>query len=316
LTALDYLPVFEGRAREIRRKYEAGGSLAAVYQELRGARIEVPVRTPEQIRARLVEALSVPRIGPLAKALFGEDAEARWPALLAGLDAAAQSRSTGAGAFRLPLADEPPSPRQLQLWTLLLNKAAPAGAGPSGVLYRTGGEVPCGVVFFRDVRPEDVLLFHPAAAPTDFVEEIPPPVVRRSAPEEEASPPAAIAAGPPGEAASPAAIATAPAAEAALQVESAPPVAAVPPEEAASPEEPPRPETEAVAAGPPESPPGAAPAEVPAAEAPIALPTPPDAEAAVSPESAATLPEPPVAEPKAPTPAGWDLPLATLLGSD
>ena len=58
LTALDYLPVFESRAREIRRKYDAGGSLAAVYQELRGARIEIPVRTEEQIRARLAEALA------------------------------------------------------------------------------------------------------------------------------------------------------------------------------------------------------------------------------------------------------------------
>ena len=82
LTALDYLPVFESRAREIRRKYDAGGSLAAVYQELRGARIEIPVRTEEQIRARLAEALARSRVGPLATALFGRrrgDAMGRSP---------------------------------------------------------------------------------------------------------------------------------------------------------------------------------------------------------------------------------------------
>jgi type VI secretion system ImpM family protein len=301
LTALDYLPVFEGRAREIRRKYDAAGSLADVYQELRRARIEVPVRTPEQIRARLAASLSTPRVGPLARALFGQDAEARWPALLAGLDAAARRASDGAGAFRLPLADEPTAQRQLQLWTVRMTRASSEGTGPSGLLYRTGGEVPCGVVFYRDVRPEDILLLHPGAAPTDFVEEIPPPVLQ-SAPQEEA--------------ASPAAITTAPAPEAAPQVEPAPPVAAVPPEETIPPEEPPRSETEAVAAGAPESPPGAAAAEVPTAEAPVPPPAPPNAEAAVSPASAATLPEPPTGEPKAPVPAGWDLSLATLLGSD
>ncbi|MGE5717286.1 MAG: type VI secretion system-associated protein TagF, partial [Acidobacteriota bacterium] len=69
LTALDYLPVFESRAREIRGKYDAGGSLAAVYQELRGARIEIPVRKEEQIRLRLAEALAHSRIGSLATAL-------------------------------------------------------------------------------------------------------------------------------------------------------------------------------------------------------------------------------------------------------
>ncbi|MGE5347561.1 MAG: type VI secretion system-associated protein TagF, partial [Acidithiobacillales bacterium] len=174
LTALDYLPVFEGRAREIRRKYEAGGSLAEVYQELRGARIGVPVRTEEQLLSLLGESLSTPRVGPLARALFGEEAVERWPALLTGLDGVARRGGDGAGAFRFPLADEPSPLRQLQLWTVRMTRASPAGIGPSGVLYRTGGEVACGVVFYRDLRPEDILLLHPAAAPTDFVEEIPP----------------------------------------------------------------------------------------------------------------------------------------------
>jgi type VI secretion system ImpM family protein len=175
LTALDYLPVFESRAREIRRKYDAGGSLAAVYQELRGARIEIPVRKEEQIRVRLAEALARSRVGPLATALFGDDAATQWPALLSGLDAAARSPTAGAAAFRLPLADGTPPLHQLKLWTVRLVKASPAGASPTGVLYRTGGELPRGVLFFRDARAEDILLLHPAAIPTDFVEEIPKP---------------------------------------------------------------------------------------------------------------------------------------------
>jgi type VI secretion system ImpM family protein len=179
LAALDYLPVFEKRAREIRRKYDAAGSLAAVYQELRGARIEIPVRKEEQIRLRLSEALARSRIGHLATALFGDDAATQWAALLSGLDTAARSPTAGAAAFRLPLADEAVPLHQLQLWTIRLTKFSQSGAAPTGVLYRTGGTMPCGVIFFRDARAEDILLFHPAAIPTDFVEEIPKPAGRK-----------------------------------------------------------------------------------------------------------------------------------------
>ncbi len=175
LTALDYLPAFESRALEIRRKYEAGGSVTDVYQELRGARIEVPVRTQKQIRLRLAEALARPCVGPFAAALLGPDAPARWPAFLAGLDAAARRPAAGAAAFRIPLGDLTPPLDQMKLWAVRLMQASPSGAVPAGVLYRTGGAKPGGVLFFRDVRAEDILLLHPEAIPTDFVEEIPPP---------------------------------------------------------------------------------------------------------------------------------------------
>ncbi len=181
LTALDYLPVFESRAREIRRKYDAGGTLAAVYQELRGARIEIPVRPQKQIRERLADALARSRVGPLATALFEDDAATQWAALLSGLDAAARRPTAGAAAFRLPLADETSPLEQMKLWTVRLAQASASGAVPAGVLYRTGGAAPRGVLFFRDARAEDILLLHPEAIATDFVEEIPPPSRRTQA---------------------------------------------------------------------------------------------------------------------------------------
>src|SRR5512141_16925 len=239
LTALDYLPVFETRAREIRRKYDAGGSLAAVYQELRGARIEIPVRKEEEIRVRLAEALARSRVGPLATALFGSDAATQWAALLSGLDTAARSPAAGAAAFRLPLADGTPPLHQMKLWTLRFAKTSPAGAGPVGVLYRTGGELPRGVFFFRDVRAEDILLFHPEAIPTDFVEEIPKPAPRT--PAESVTEPALAVDAPatippatsmPATEAPPTAVAPppepAPPAEASLSSEAAPPAATPP----------------------------------------------------------------------------------------
>ncbi len=285
LAALDYLPVFEDRAREIRRKYDAGGSLAAVYQELRGARIEVPLRTQEQIRARLAEALARSRVGPLATALFGEDASTKWTELLSGLDAAARSPTAGAAAFRIPLADETAPLHQMKLWTVRFTRAVPAGAGPTGVLYRTGGEAPCGVIFFRDAKAEDILLLHPAAIATDFIEEIPKSGRRRGT--EAASGPAtavdAPATNPPAAEAS--VTDTAPSAPDATKA--APAEAAPPPEPASPAEKAPPPET----APGPEPPPveeilllgAAAPAAevrpsplpaAPAGEAPSEAPTP------------------------------------------
>ncbi len=309
LTALDYLPVFESRAREIRRKYDAGGSLAAVYQELRGARIEIPVRPEEHIRARLAEALARPRVGPLATALFGDDASAQWAALLSGLDAAARRPTAGAAAFRLPLDGEKAPLDQLKLWTVRLTKASPAGAGPTGVLYRTGGEAPRGVIFFRDARAEDILLLHPAAIPTDFVEEIPPPA-RRVAEPEAAARPAAI---------EPASVGTAP------PLEPKPPVEPILPPKAAPPAGPPPAEeilvlgaaagtAEAGPTGPlPEAAHDVVP-DAPAVPEKPAVPEPPAAPAPAAPAVDATPPAPSPPVPLAQAePAGWDLPLASLL---
>jgi type VI secretion system ImpM family protein len=340
LTALDYLPVFEGRAREIRRRYDAGGALAAVYQELRGARIDVPVRAPEQIRSRLAESLSASRVGPLARSLFGGEAAERWPALLSGLDGAARRAGTGAGAFRFPLADEPAPLRQLQLWTVRLTRASPARTGPLGVLFRTGGEVPCGVVFYRDLRPEDILLLHPGAVPTDFVEEIPAPS-RRHETAEDSVPSALVGpvhAGDPAPPASPTPSAP-----------EAPPAVPAPTESAPSPATASA-APEPAAGEPSEAPPAAAPETVLAAEVPgpealsqdeparvpeAAAPAPESPSPEATPPAAVTTdlltiarapdvqetpslptPEEPAEPPAPPEPEGWDQPLAALLGSD
>jgi type VI secretion system ImpM family protein len=373
LTALDYLPVFESRAREIRRKYDAGGALAAVYKELRGARIEVPVRKEEQIRVRLAEALSRSRVGPLATALFGSDAPTQWAALLSGLDAAARSPTAGAAAFRLPLANEAVPLHQLKLWTVRLTKASPSGAAPTGVLYRTGGAEPRGVFFFRDARAEDILLFHPEAIPTDFVEEIPPPGRRTQAEpadEHEAATKPVAATAPaatepavvkPAEPAVPRPLESGPSVETTLPSKAAPP-AGVPaveeirlgaaartdevlpagpanavPEAPAAPEIPAVQEPPATLEAPAVSDPPAVPQAPAVPEIPAVLDPPATPEAPAVPENPAVLdppavpqapavpaPDAPVADasPPAPSPpaplpqaepAGWDLPLASLL---
>jgi type VI secretion system ImpM family protein len=293
LSALDYLPVFETRAREIRRKYEAGGALADVYQELRGARIEVPVRSQKQIRVRLADALARDRVGPLATALFGADAAVRWPALLAGLDAAARHPAAGAAALRLPLAEGSGPLDQLKLWTERLTKAS--SVAPTGVLYRIGAAAPCGALFFRDARAEDVFLFHPGAIPTDFVEEI--PATAHRTPAEAVAEPMAMQ-----PAAAEPAVAPPPLEE--IRLGAAVRTVEVPPAGLAAP---------AVLS---------AASEVPVVpESPVApeLHTIPESPASLSPpvQAADTSPPvpPPTASPAGAEPAGWDLPLASLLES-
>ncbi len=367
LTALDYLPVFESRAREIRRKYDAGGTLAAVYQDLRGSRIEIPVRPQKQIRLRLSDTLARSRVGGLARELFGEDAETQWAALLSALDGAARRPTAGAAAFRFPLADETSPLDQMKLWTFRLAQASPSGAVPAGVLYRTGGAALRGVFFFRDARAEDILLLHPEAIATDFVEEIPPrsrrpraerseqaAVVAESAPAGTVSAPPAPAAGPPKAAAIPP-FAPGPPAESIPPSGSVPTVAPALVEEirlgaavrtddvpCAAPEPPAAPEPSValeppVAAGAPAVPEPLAPeplapeplapealAPEPPAPEPPAAPEPPPGSTAIAESiaiSAAPVPDGGTT-PRAPTepvppppsePAGWDLPLASLL---
>ncbi len=278
LAALDYLPVFESRARAIRRKYDASGSLAEVYQELRGARIEIPVRPLRQIRLRLAESLSRARVGALASALFEEDAATRWAALLSGVDAAARRPASGAAAYRVPLAEGMVPLDQLKLWAVRLLEASAAGTAPTGILYRAGGEAPRGVMFFRDARAEDILLLHPEAIPTDFVEEIPATEPLKSEPS--AAPTEAVS----------------PDSEAPPTVEPAPTVDASPP-----------PVEEILllgaAARPQEGP-------VAGAEAPSEPPAAPDPSNAPAPGTASAAPSAAAAPAGSP---GWDLPLASLL---
>jgi type VI secretion system ImpM family protein len=293
LSALDYLPVLETRAREIRRKYDAGGSLAEVYQELRGARIDVPVRKEEQVRLRLAEALAGPRVGGLARSLFENDAAARWPALLSGVDAAARHPAAGAAAFRLPLAEDAPLD-QLKLWTARLAIAS----APTGVLYRTNVEAPRGVVFFRDLRAEDILLFHPGPIPTDFVEEIPPGLAPAASPEPEPEPEPVQQPAPeaPRETAAPGVV------EEFLTLGAAADPTNVVPAPTAP--------TALTAPTPPTAPPTADP--TPASP----VPTPTESAAAEpipEPPAAVELPAPAPVLP--PDPAGWDLPLASLLAA-
>ena len=190
---------------------------------------------------------------------------------------------------------------------------------PTGILYRMGAAAPCGVLFFRDARAEDVFLFHPAAIPTDFVEEI--PATAHRTPAEAVAEPGAMQSAAAEPAVAPPPLEPGSTAEETSPSERFPPVGVPPLEEirlgAAA-------RTVEV---PPAAPAGAAP-DVSAASEVLVIP-----ESIVAPELHA-FPEPPASlirpvqaadtSPPAPLPtaspakvepAGWDLPLASLIES-
>jgi len=281
LTALDYLPAFEKRARDIRRRYATSGSLADVYAELRGARIELPMRPEDEVKARLTASLSIRSVGTLARALLGEEAPRRWNGFLSAVDGAPrQVGREGPGACRIPIAEELPPAAQLQLWSLRMAAASPRDGGPSGVLYRSDAEAPAGVLFFRDLREEDFVLLHPEALRYSGAADLVAPRIRPAPSVETMETPAA-----------------------------APAAAPAPPEPPPAPE--PAPEPAARAAEPAPEPPASEDATVPeraadAAGSGTALPPPAEAPPRVTDSDAAEAAPPAAGEPSGPEPSGGE----------
>lgn len=184
LVALSFLEVFEERAAYIRRTFVAGRTLASFYEGFRGARVEVPVKRPARILEEVEKEAKEVTLGDFAASLLGEGARGAWPRLLERLKAACSvSPGTGAGAVRIPLGNLIPASVQVQLWLAWLEgEGVLRSRAPSGALVCRSGGRSRAVVFFRDLRPEDVLLLHPEAADYEFVEEVVP-----------AAPPAAAA---------------------------------------------------------------------------------------------------------------------------
>lgn len=179
LSAADYLSQFEQKALEIRKRVQGGMSLSSFYQAYRGIKLELVVRSPKEVEAGLRAALERTPVSTFANSLFGEDeAPARWPPLLRGLSD--HAGNGGAAAVRIPLGERFPAGQQLQFWLLWLRGNGRGGEGVSGLLSQRAGPFARAVLFFRDVRPDDILLLHPERSDYDFVEELapsaPPPV--------------------------------------------------------------------------------------------------------------------------------------------
>lgn len=184
LSAADYLSQFEQKALEIKKRVQNGMSLSSFYQAYRGIKLDLVVKSPKDVEAGLRANLDGTPVSTFARSLFGdEEAPDRWPGLLKGLSE--HAGTGGAAAVRIPLGERLPAGQQLQFWYLWL-RAQGRSAEVCGLLSQRAGPFARAVLFFRDLRPDDVLLLHPERSDYDFVEELapvaPPPVVTGATP--------------------------------------------------------------------------------------------------------------------------------------
>src|SRR5262249_29762772 len=136
LAAVEYLALVEARARDIREKFGAGGSLASLYQTYRGASLGCPLKTRDQIPREVQASDAEIPLSTFAQSILGPPAATAWPALLEQVSGPSSER---VGAIRLPLGGALPRVRELEFWLLWIARQERTKRRPfCGVLYPNG----------------------------------------------------------------------------------------------------------------------------------------------------------------------------------
>lgn len=172
LPAAEYLDVMDRQAETIVSRFGANGSLAEFYKTYRGAEVDLPVKPRRRIAGEVRAEAERISISSFAGALCGAEAPVRWPLLLSRLRAAAeQTREDAPRAVRLPLSGALPRAREIQFWLLWLAGAV-RRLPPVGILSSVVPAPGRLVLFFRDLRAQDIFLLHPARASYPLVEDL------------------------------------------------------------------------------------------------------------------------------------------------
>jgi len=162
LTATESLEALDRQADAIGKDFGPGGSLAGFYRAYRGAELDLPVKPPKRIRREAHTDFERITISTFAQTLYGGEAPAKWPALLARLQTLAEEpRDEGPRAVRLPLSGAMTRTRELQFWLLWLAGRARRN-GVSGLLYAPSNTPSRVALLQRSLRPEDFFLLHPS----------------------------------------------------------------------------------------------------------------------------------------------------------
>jgi len=171
LTAVEYLSLLEARARDLREQYGSGASLASFHQTYRGASLDCPLKTRDQIRREIHESDPGVLLSTFAESILGADGASAWPSLLEELSRAS---SDGAGAIRLPLGGALPRHRELEFWLLwIAQQDRTRRRPPCGILYPSGAILGRTAIFFRELKAEDIFLLHSARVEGTDVFELP-----------------------------------------------------------------------------------------------------------------------------------------------
>lgn len=190
LTAVEYLSLLDTRCQDLRDRFGPGASLASLYQAYRGAQFDCPLKSRTQIEREARSGGSSVALSEFAEAVLGAASASDWPGYVEEVAGAFASASDAAGAVRIPLGGALPRAREVEFWLLWMARHGRKGKAPvCGLLYPSGSGPGRATLFFRDLRPDDFFLLHPARTEGMDVRELPGLVAVTNA-AEEVSPPA------------------------------------------------------------------------------------------------------------------------------
>jgi type VI secretion system ImpM family protein len=192
LSVLRALEEVAQSAGALRGSLDASPDVQTFYHRLRESSLNLRLERDKTLVERLEKELQGTSVRQFAESLYGENAAVLWPALLAYLErrrSASRVRGRDAAtpplACRLPIALALPVLLQAELWSAFILGSGARGKEPLNVLLPWRGADPEGgiLILERNLRPDDVFVFHPAPPHYDFLEDL-----RRAVPGSSGSP--------------------------------------------------------------------------------------------------------------------------------
>ena len=168
-------------ARALRGSLDAAPDVQTFYHRLRESSLTLRLEREKTLAGEIEKETEGVTVRAFAESLYGENAAALWPALLAYMDrrrSASRTRDRDAAtpplACRLPVSPLLPALLQAELWSAFILGSGARGKEPLNVLVPARGADPAGgiLILERNLRPDDVFVFHPAPPHYDFLEDL------------------------------------------------------------------------------------------------------------------------------------------------
>ncbi len=180
LSVLRALEEVAQSAGALRRSLDAATDVQAFYQRMRESALTLHMERDKTLVPRLEKETQGVTVRAFAESLYGENAAALWPALIAYLDrrrSASRTRDRDAAtpplACRLPVSPLLTAILQAEVWSAFILGSGAKGKEPLNVLLPWKGDPEGGIVILeRNLRPDDVFAFHPSPPHYDFLEDL------------------------------------------------------------------------------------------------------------------------------------------------
>jgi len=171
--ALDAAAQFARRAQGWQDDLDDFRDVDALLHAIRGRQVPLTLVDEESALERLREALTGVTVKEFAESLYGTAAPRLFPALLAWMRRLGGPGQDPPVAARLPGSPLLPAVQQAGLWAGLLRDERGRGPAACNVFIPLQGDAGVGpVILGRDLRPEDVLVFHPEMPGYELAEDL------------------------------------------------------------------------------------------------------------------------------------------------